>query len=140
VADPAQPAVRGPEEAGPPVQCGRALAWAFMICDLQLFPSTGCCARRCQQQRALRGHGQPASGAASADGFRRVFGLQTGQEAIDAGGAGQPIDFWHYLLNSVIVSSLVTGGQVLFSAMAAYAFARLQWRHRRRSSGSSWPA
>jgi len=63
-------------------------------------------------------------------GFARVFGLQTGQEAIDAGGAGQPIQFWHYLLNSVIVSTLVTGGQVFFSAMAAYAFARLQWRHR----------
>src|SRR6476619_3210311 len=63
-------------------------------------------------------------------GFARVFGLQTGQEAIDAGGAGQPIAFWHYLINSIIVSTLVTGGQVFFSAMAAYAFARLQWRHR----------
>ncbi|MET0426542.1 MAG: carbohydrate ABC transporter permease, partial [Actinoplanes sp.] len=68
-------------------------------------------------------------------GFQRVFGLQTGQEAIDAGGAGQPIAFWHYLLNSVIVSSLVTGGQVFFSAMAAYAFARLKWRHREKVFG-----
>ena len=34
-------------------------------------------------------------------GFERVFGVQTGQEAIDAGGAGQPIAFWRYLLNSV---------------------------------------
>jgi multiple sugar transport system permease protein len=63
-------------------------------------------------------------------GFERVFGIQTGQAAIDNGGAGQPISFWHYLANSVIVSTLVTAGQVFFSAMAAYAFARLRWRHR----------
>ena len=63
-------------------------------------------------------------------GFQRVFGLQTGQEAIDAGGAGQPINFWRYLFNSIVVSTLVTVGQVFFSAMAAYAFARLQWKNR----------
>ncbi|GMA21056.1 carbohydrate ABC transporter permease [Arsenicicoccus piscis] len=63
-------------------------------------------------------------------GFQRVFGLQTGQEAIDAGGAGQPINFWRYLLNSIVVSTIVTVLQVLFAAMAAYAFARLQWRWR----------
>ena len=51
----------------------------------------------------------------SLGGFERVFGLQTGQEAIDAGGAGQPINFWHYLLNSVIVCTLITAGQVFFS-------------------------
>ena len=65
-------------------------------------------------------------------GFQRVFGLQTGQEAIDAGGAGQPINFWRYLFNSVVVSTLITAGQVFFSAMAAYAFARLQWKYRER--------
>lgn len=63
-------------------------------------------------------------------GFQRVFGLQTGQEAIDAGGAGQPINFWRYLLNSIVVSTIVTVLQALFAAMAAYAFARLQWRWR----------
>jgi multiple sugar transport system permease protein len=63
-------------------------------------------------------------------GFERVFGLQTGDAALKAGGAGQAINFWRYLLNSVIVSTLITAGQVFFSAMAAYAFARLQWRHR----------
>jgi multiple sugar transport system permease protein len=65
-------------------------------------------------------------------GFERVFGLQTGQEAIDAGGAGQPISFWHYLVNSIIISTLITAGQVFFSAMAAYAFARLEWKWRDR--------
>jgi multiple sugar transport system permease protein len=66
----------------------------------------------------------------STGGFERVFGLQSGQEAVDAGGAGQPIDFWRYLLNSIIVATLITVGQVFFSAMAAYAFSRLRWRWR----------
>ena len=54
-------------------------------------------------------------------------GCQTGQEAIDDGGSGAPINFWRYLRNSVIVSTLITVGQVFFCAMAAYAFARLRW-------------
>lgn len=53
----------------------------------------------------------------SFDGFARVFGLQTGAEAIAAGGSGQAIDFWRYLINSVIVATLVTAGQVFFSGL-----------------------
>ena len=34
------------------------------------------------------------------------------------------------LRNAVVVAMLITAGQVFFSAMAAYAFARLRWRHR----------
>ncbi|WP_245995494.1 carbohydrate ABC transporter permease [Luteococcus japonicus] len=66
----------------------------------------------------------------SLDGFRRVFGTQSGDAAIAAGGSGQEINFWAYLRNSVVVATLVTVGQVLFSAMAAYAFSRLQWKGR----------
>jgi multiple sugar transport system permease protein len=43
---------------------------------------------------------------------------------------GGGLKFWRYLLNSVIVSTLVTVCQIFFSAMAAYAFARLRWRGR----------
>src|SRR5882724_5133612 len=42
----------------------------------------------------------------------------------------QVIPFGRYYLNSLIVSVLVTAGQVLTSACAAYAFARLEWRGR----------
>jgi multiple sugar transport system permease protein len=63
-------------------------------------------------------------------GFERVFGFQTGEEALAEGGSGQAINFPRYLLNSVVVGTLITAGQVFFSAMAAYAFARLQWPHR----------
>lgn len=64
------------------------------------------------------------------DAYRRVFGLTTPEEAIAQGGAGASIDFWLYLRNSTIVATLVTLGQTTFSAMAAFAFSRLQWRGR----------
>ncbi|MEV8508869.1 hypothetical protein AB0368_29120 [Actinoplanes sp. NPDC051475] len=54
---------------------------------------------------------------------------------IDAGGAVQPITFWRYLFDSLVVSTLVIVGQVFFSAMAAYAFARLEWKHREKWFG-----
>ncbi|GAB3753630.1 carbohydrate ABC transporter permease [Zhihengliuella somnathii] len=62
--------------------------------------------------------------------FARVFGLQSTQEAIAQGGSGADINFWVYLRNSVIFASISTAGAVFFSAMAAYAFARLRWRGR----------
>jgi multiple sugar transport system permease protein len=61
------------------------------------------------------------------DAFRRVFGLSTLEESLAQGGAGGRINFWLYLRNSVVVATSITLGQVFFSAMAAYAFARLRW-------------
>ncbi|MFF2344985.1 carbohydrate ABC transporter permease [Pseudarthrobacter sp. NPDC058119] len=62
--------------------------------------------------------------------FQRVFGLQSPEEAVADGGSGAQIDFWSYLRNSVLFASITTIGAVFFSAMAAYAFARLRWRGR----------
>jgi multiple sugar transport system permease protein len=112
---------------------GRAFAWAFMVLVIfvSLFPFYWILRTALSSNNALYAGGdsllpvQPSWG-----GFQRVFGLQTGQEALDAGGAGQPINFWRYLFNSIVVSTLVTVGQVFFSAMAAYAFARLHWKNR----------
>ena len=117
---------------------GRTAAWIFMILVIlaSLFPFYWMLRTALSSNNALyAGSDGVLPVQFSWGGFQRVFGLQTGQEAIDAGGAGQPIAFWHYLLNSVIVSSLVTAGQVFFSAMAAYAFARLRWRHREKVFG-----
>ncbi len=114
---------------------GRALAWVFMILVIfvSLFPFYWMLRTALSSNNALyAGSDSWLPVQPSAGGFERVFGLQTGQAAIDAGGAGQPINFWRYLLNSVVVSTLITVGQVFFSAMAAYAFARLRWRHRDR--------
>jgi multiple sugar transport system permease protein len=63
-------------------------------------------------------------------GFQRVFGLQPIDEAIADGGSGAELDFWRYLLNSVVVATGITVCQVFFSGLAAYAFSRLRWRGR----------
>jgi len=62
--------------------------------------------------------------------FQRVFGLQSPEDAVAQGGSGAQIDFWIYVRNSVLFASITTIGAVFFSAMAAYAFARLRWRGR----------
>lgn len=62
--------------------------------------------------------------------FQRVLGMQSTEDALAEGGSGSALNFWRYLLNSVMVATLVTVCQVLFSAMAAYAFSRLRWRGR----------
>jgi multiple sugar transport system permease protein len=127
----AEAPMRRPEKAG--FNVGRAFAWLFMILVIivSLFPFYWMLRTALSSNNALyAGSNSLLTVQPSLGGFARVFGRQTGQAAIDAGGAGQPIAFWHYLLNSVIVATLITAGQVFFSAMAAYAFARLQWRHR----------
>lgn len=63
----------------------------------------------------------------SLDAYRRVLGLSTTEEAIAAGGSGAKVNFANALVNSLIVSTIVTIGQVIFSSMAAYAFARLRF-------------
>ncbi|MEM7798284.1 MAG: carbohydrate ABC transporter permease [Chloroflexota bacterium] len=61
------------------------------------------------------------------DNFRRVLGFVSTAENLEAGGSGQSLNFFLFLRNSIIFASLVTVGQVTFSTMAAYAFARLKF-------------
>ena len=70
----------------------------------------------------------PSEGTATHYG--RVLGLIDKARAIELGGAGQSVNFSLNLMNSFIVSIGVTLAQVIFSAMAAYAFARLKFRFR----------
>ncbi len=58
--------------------------------------------------------------------FARVLGQVDTATAVAAGGSGQKIDFLLYLRNSIIVTVTVVVGQVFFSALAAYSFARLE--------------
>ncbi|MEO3854210.1 carbohydrate ABC transporter permease [Acrocarpospora sp. B8E8] len=62
--------------------------------------------------------------------FSRVLGHATPEESIAAGGSGAEVDFWLYLRNSVVFTTVIVIGQVGFSATAAYAFARLRFRGR----------
>jgi multiple sugar transport system permease protein len=62
--------------------------------------------------------------------FKRVLGMVDVETVVKLGGTGQSIDFFLALRNSIIVSLLTVVGQVTFCAMAAYAFARLQFPFR----------
>ncbi|MBN3761642.1 carbohydrate ABC transporter permease [Burkholderia sp. Ac-20365] len=64
------------------------------------------------------------------DNFRRALGWVSSDVALADGGSGSNANFLRSLLNSVIFSGLVVAGQVVFSSMAAYAFARLRFRGR----------
>ncbi len=59
--------------------------------------------------------------------FRRVLGFVSVEENVAAGGSGQSINFLRSVLNSVIFTTLVVVFQTFFSALAAYAFARLKF-------------
>ena len=59
--------------------------------------------------------------------FSRALGMVDLQELLARGGSGQTLNFWLYLRNSVIVTATITVGQVFFSSLAAYAFARLRF-------------
>lgn len=67
--------------------------------------------------------------------FQRVLGLVDAATAVKLGGSGQRINFFIFLRNSIVVSTLITVGQIFFSAAAAYAFARLRFPLRRQIFG-----
>ncbi|MBG6238466.1 multiple sugar transport system permease protein [Mycetocola sp. CAN_C7] len=115
------------------VSVGRIFAWTVMVILLiiTIFPFYW------MLRTALSSNGALAANASSFlpaefswNGFRRVFGLQPIDEAIADGGSGAQLDFWRYLMNSVVVATVITVCQVFFSAMAAYAFSRLKWKGR----------
>lgn len=64
------------------------------------------------------------------EAYQRVLGLVDTKTAVAQGGSGQKINFWLYLRNSLIVAALIVFGQTFFSALAAYAFARLKFPFR----------
>ena len=61
------------------------------------------------------------------DNFKRVLGMFTAEQSVAMGGTATGINFWLYLRNSFVVSTFLVAGQTFFSAMAAYAFARLRF-------------
>ncbi|MFJ7289215.1 carbohydrate ABC transporter permease [Curtobacterium sp. AB451] len=117
---------------------GRVIAWIAMIAVIvvTLFPFYWILRTALSSNGAISA--DPTSllpTGFSLGGFERVFGLQSTKEALAQGGSGAAIDFWRYLLNSVVTATMITVGQVFFSAGAAYAFARLRWPGRDRVFG-----
>ena len=112
------------------VNWGRVVAWAILatLVVITIFPFYWALRTGLSNNRSL------PSGATSLlpvdttfGAFERVLGMATTTEAQAEGGSGASLNFWLYLRNSVIFASIVTAGQVTFSATAAYAFARLRW-------------
>lgn len=109
---------------------GRILMWVlmFIILFLTLFPFWWVL------RTALTTQGQIFQNTTSLlpvgftwDNFARVLGFLDTNESLAAGGSGQSINFFRFLLNSIVFSTIITVFQVGFSTMAAYAFARLRF-------------
>ncbi|WP_327692206.1 carbohydrate ABC transporter permease [Streptomyces sp. NBC_00461] len=117
---------------------GRILAWAVMaaIILITLLPFYWILRTALSSNAGLNAHPtDPLPVDLTGSGFARALGLESTKEAIAQGGAGGGLKFWRYLLNSVIVSTMITVCQIFFSSMAAYAFARLRWRGRDKMFG-----
>lgn len=129
----APPRVRVPASRRRRVNWQRVVAWAVLVLLIliTLFPFYWMLRISLSNNRALSANAssllpaEPTFGA-----FKRVLGMSSLEEAAAQGGSGAKISFWRYLANSVLTSTLITVCQVFFSAMAAYAFARLRWAGR----------
>lgn len=64
--------------------------------------------------------------------FKRVLGFANEEEILFASGRSNTaeLNFLRALRNSVVIATTISIGQVFFSAMAAYAFARLKFKGR----------
>lgn len=112
------------------LSAGRILAWVAMIgfLILTLFPFYWMLRTALSTSKSLP---TDPSSLLPVDftfgAFQRVLGIASQEAARAEGGSGASVNFWLYLRNSVIYSTVVTVGQVFFCSMAAYAFARLRW-------------
>ncbi|GAB3598587.1 carbohydrate ABC transporter permease [Microbacterium tumbae] len=112
---------------------GRLAAWAYLIAILfvTIFPFYWILRTALSDNYALLADPSSLLPVDFTWGpFRRVLGLATPQESLAEGGSGASIDLAPYLLNSIVYATLSTALVVFFSTLAAYAFARLQWRGR----------
>ncbi|MGK2308881.1 carbohydrate ABC transporter permease [Cutibacterium sp. V947] len=127
----AQAASSGSHKKRPTI--GRIIGWAFMLIILfiTLFPFYWILRTALSSNYMLATNPDSLLPVGTnLGGFERVFGTQDVATAVAQGGSGASMNFWRYLLNSVIVATVITVVQTLSCAMAAYAFARLKWRGR----------
>jgi multiple sugar transport system permease protein len=109
---------------------GRILAWAALILVILSILGPFYWVIRTALATKVELYANPAQitpPGFTLNNFARVLGQVSAEEAIAAGGSGQPINFFLYLRNSVIVTALIVAGQLFFCALAAYAFARLHF-------------
>lgn len=112
---------------------GRTAAWTYIVVFLfiTLFPFYWIVRTAFSDNYALSTNpGSLLPVGFSLEAFRRVFGLATRAEALAAGGSGAEVNILLGVRNSLIYAGILTICVVFFSAIAAYAFSRLQWRGR----------
>ncbi len=121
---------RDARAAGTSIQLDRVIAWIVvaLLTILTLFPFYWALRTALSTQRDLLA--DPASllpVGFTLDNFKAALGMISTSDAVASGGSGRTFDFWNYLMNTFIVATIVAVCQVLFSAMAAYALARLRF-------------
>jgi multiple sugar transport system permease protein len=112
---------------------GRVVAWIYILGVLfvTVFPFYWILRTALSNNYALATHpSSPLPVGFTLGAFKRALGLSSPAEAVAQGGSGASLNILLYLRNSVIYASILTSCIVLCSAMAAYAFSRLQWRGR----------
>lgn len=112
---------------------GKSAAWLYLVIVLlvTVFPFYWILRTALSNNYQLTTH--PSSllpVGFSFGGFERALGLVSGAAAVAQGGSGAAVDTPLFLRNSLIYATILTVLVVWCSAMAAYAFARLQWRGR----------
>ena len=127
---PAQAVVSKPATRFRRVNPGRAAAWTAMaiIMIITLFPFYWILRTSFSTSRSLfsdPGSLLPVDFTTGA--YERVLGLSSVAEAQEEGGSGASVNFFLFMRNSIVFAVVATAGQVFFSALAAYAFARLRW-------------
>jgi ABC-type glycerol-3-phosphate transport system permease component len=123
------PARRTRRRVGP----GRAVAWVYLaiVVLVTVFPFYWMLRSALSNNFAMIANpSSPVPVGFTFGPFLRVLGLEDPKEAVAQGGTGASVEILHYLLNSVIYATISTALIVFFSMLAAYAFARLQWRGR----------
>lgn len=130
IAQPQTPTSAQPERERSGFNWGKLVAWLILILLIliTLLPIWIVIKTSLSSQRALF---STAGSLLPADptlfNFRRALGLVSLDEMVASGGSGQTLNFPLYLRNSFVFTGLIVICQIFFSAMAAYAFARLKF-------------
>ena len=130
---PAKP-VAPPSPGGARMPVGRCLAWAALLAVLgvTLAPLGLVLITALQHPQSLLAQpGRWLPDHATLLNFKRVLGQVGLAESVALGGSGAEVNFLRALGNSLLFTSLVVVLQTTNSAMAAYAFARLQFPGKR---------
>lgn len=113
---------------------GKPLAWVLLLVllGLTLLPFFWSIRSALNTNAALFSGSDALFPEFTWSNFKRVLGQATPEEIEAASGRANTaqFDFLLGLRNSMIIATTIAAGQVFFSAMAAYAFARLRFKGR----------